>query len=87
MEKPQRGRGPAQSVLHVFDCPEAPAGAPVLKLEQALNAAENPRVRTCTICRAATELDAAARVRTRCRLKGADDGRRVHEARPLRHGG
>ncbi|MFF2331913.1 MULTISPECIES: DUF6233 domain-containing protein [unclassified Streptomyces] len=54
---PQRGRGPAESVLHVSDCPEAPAGAPVLKLEAALTAAENPRVRTCTVCRAAIELD------------------------------
>ncbi|MFE6906803.1 DUF6233 domain-containing protein [Streptomyces erythrochromogenes] len=49
--------GPAESVLHVSDCAEASVGAPVLKLEQALDAAESPRVRTCTLCRAATELD------------------------------
>ncbi|MFF8280032.1 DUF6233 domain-containing protein [Streptomyces lateritius] len=54
---PQRGRGPAESVLHVSDCPEASAGAPVLRLDQALTAAQHPRTRTCTLCRAATELD------------------------------
>lgn len=36
---------------------EPSAGAPVLKLDQALTAAENSRTRTCTLCRAAIELD------------------------------
>lgn len=54
---PQPGRGPAESVLHVADCTEAPDGAPVLKLDQALSLAEHPRTRLCTLCRAATELD------------------------------
>ncbi|MFG3498938.1 DUF6233 domain-containing protein [Streptomyces sp. NPDC047928] len=54
---PQRGgRGPAESV-RVSDCPEAPAGAPVLKLDQSLTAAQHPRTRTCTLGRAAAVLD------------------------------
>ncbi|MFF4713075.1 DUF6233 domain-containing protein [Streptomyces eurythermus] len=40
-------------VVHVVDCEEAPAGAPVLPLERALNPAEQPGVRLCSLCGAA----------------------------------
>ncbi|MFD5573785.1 DUF6233 domain-containing protein [Streptomyces cadmiisoli] len=38
-------------------CEEAPAGAPVLSLERALNVAEKPGVRLCSLCGVAGELD------------------------------
>ncbi|MFD3621253.1 DUF6233 domain-containing protein [Streptomyces sp. NPDC058676] len=44
------GRGPAHGVLHAPDCEEAPQGAPLLDVEHALNVAENPGTRLCTLC-------------------------------------
>ncbi len=49
-----RGRG---GVVHAVDCDEAPAGAPVLPLERALDVAQQPDVRLCSLCGAAAELD------------------------------
>ncbi|NJP53502.1 hypothetical protein HCJ93_26415 [Streptomyces sp. SBST2-5] len=52
------GRGSGRGgVVHAVDCDEAPAGAPVLTLERALDAAEQPGVRLCSLCGAAAELD------------------------------
>ena len=52
------GRGPGRNgVVHAVDCEEAPAGAPVLPLDQALATAEQPGVRLCALCGAAAELD------------------------------
>ncbi|EGJ72625.1 hypothetical protein STTU_p0012 (plasmid) [Streptomyces sp. Tu6071] len=50
-------RGPSRAVLHTVDCAEAPPGLPVLRVEQALNAAEHPATRACALCGAAAELD------------------------------
>ncbi|EFK97970.1 conserved hypothetical protein [Streptomyces sp. SPB78] len=50
-------RGPSRAVLHAVDCTEAPPGLPVLRVEQALTAAEHPATRACALCGAATELD------------------------------
>ncbi len=51
------GRGPGRGgVVHAVDCEEAPAGAPVLPLDRALDAAEQPGVRLCSLCGAAAEL-------------------------------
>ncbi|MEH0517338.1 DUF6233 domain-containing protein [Streptomyces sp. B21-079] len=52
LAKVREGRG----VLHAPDCEEAPQGAPLLGVEQALNVAENPGTRLCTLCGAAQEL-------------------------------
>lgn len=61
------GRGPGRGgVVHAVDCEEAPAGAPVLPLGRALDAAEQPGVRLCSLCGAAAELDPV--------LKGFDHG-------------
>ncbi|MFI6055445.1 DUF6233 domain-containing protein [Streptomyces violascens] len=51
------GRGPVRGVVHAPDCEEAPAGAPVLALPQALDAAEHPGTRLCALCGAAQELE------------------------------
>ncbi|MGW8065885.1 DUF6233 domain-containing protein [Streptomyces ziwulingensis] len=52
------GRGPGRGgVVHAVDCAEAPAGTPVLPLDRALDAAEQPGVRLCSLCGAAAELD------------------------------
>lgn len=51
-----RGPRPARSVLHAPDCEEAPAGAPLLDVERALDVAEHPGTRLCTLCGAAQEL-------------------------------
>ncbi|THA28455.1 hypothetical protein E6R18_28160 [Streptomyces sp. A1277] len=56
LAKVREGRGPARGVLHAPDCEEAPAGAPLLGVEQALNVAENPGTRLCTLCGCAQEL-------------------------------
>ncbi|MGW4995418.1 DUF6233 domain-containing protein [Streptomyces mirabilis] len=50
-------RGPDRGVLHAPDCGEVPQGAPVLKVEQALDAAEKAGVRLCSLCGAAQELE------------------------------
>ncbi|SCE15034.1 DUF6233 domain-containing protein [Streptomyces evansiae] len=50
-------RGPSRAVLHAVDCTEAPPGLPVLRVEQALTAAEHPANRACALCGAAAELD------------------------------
>ncbi|MGW7130113.1 DUF6233 domain-containing protein [Streptomyces bobili] len=55
------GRGPGQGVIHAVDCGEVPAGAPPLTLDQALDAAERPGVRLCSLCGAALELDPVLR--------------------------
>lgn len=61
------GRGPGRGgVVHAVDCDEAPAGAPVLPLERALDVAQQPGVRLCSLCGAAAELDPV--------LKGFDRG-------------
>ncbi|MEU2564967.1 DUF6233 domain-containing protein [Streptomyces longispororuber] len=61
------GRGPDRGgVVHAVDCEEAPAGAPVLTLERALDVAQQPGVRLCSLCGAAAELDPV--------LKGFDHG-------------
>ncbi|WP_241691568.1 DUF6233 domain-containing protein [Streptomyces sp. GZWMJZ-114] len=53
-----KGDGRAsRATVHAVDCEEAPAGAPTLSLDQALNAAEDPRVRVCAVCGAVQELD------------------------------
>jgi hypothetical protein len=43
------GSGPARHVIHAPDCEEAPDGAPALTLEKALNAAEQPGTRLCSL--------------------------------------
>jgi hypothetical protein len=53
LQKLERGRG----IIHAVDCDEAPAGAPVLTLDKALDAAEHPGTRLCSLCSAAAELD------------------------------
>ncbi|MER7827010.1 DUF6233 domain-containing protein [Streptomyces sp. NPDC096097] len=60
------GRGPGRGTVHAVDCEEAPAGAPVLTLERALDAAQHPGTRLCSLCGAAAELDPV--------LKGFDRG-------------
>jgi hypothetical protein len=60
------GRGPGRSVIHAVDCEEASTGAPVLTLDKALDAAEHPGTRLCSLCGAAAELDPM--------LKGFDHG-------------
>ncbi|MEQ6028291.1 DUF6233 domain-containing protein [Streptomyces salinarius] len=56
LAKVREGRGPARGVLHAPDCEEVPQGAPLLDVEQALNVAENPGTRLCTLCGCAQEL-------------------------------
>ncbi|MFD9636913.1 DUF6233 domain-containing protein [Streptomyces violascens] len=51
------GHGPARGVLHAPDCTEAPRDVPTLSLNTALDTAEKPGTRLCTICSAAAELD------------------------------
>ncbi|MEU1021300.1 DUF6233 domain-containing protein [Streptomyces sp. NPDC005900] len=41
---------PARRLLHAPDCEEAPLGAPLLGVEQALDVAENPGTRLCALC-------------------------------------
>lgn len=43
-------------LLHAPDCDEAPQGAPLLDLDHALDLAENPATRLCTLCGCAQEL-------------------------------
>ncbi|MGW2051935.1 DUF6233 domain-containing protein [Streptomyces sp. NPDC001858] len=57
LQKLHGQRGPDRGVLHAPDCVEAPQGAPVLKVDQALDAAEKAGVRLCTLCGAAQELE------------------------------
>ncbi|PAZ16366.1 hypothetical protein CLM62_08585 [Streptomyces sp. SA15] len=45
LQKLDGGRGPGRGVIHAFDCDEAPAGAPLLTLDEALDAAEHPGTR------------------------------------------
>jgi hypothetical protein len=66
LQKLDGGRGPDRGVIHAVDCEEAPAGAPVLTLDKALDAAERPGTRLCSLCGAAAELDPM--------LKGFDHG-------------
>ncbi|MER5295278.1 DUF6233 domain-containing protein [Streptomyces pharetrae] len=41
--------------MHAVDCEKAPAGGPVLPLDRALEAAEQPGLRLCSLCGAAAE--------------------------------
>ncbi|MFQ6147450.1 DUF6233 domain-containing protein [Streptomyces seoulensis] len=56
LAKVRTGRGPARGVLHAPDCEEAPEGAPLLRVERALDVAESPGTRLCTLCGCAQEL-------------------------------
>lgn len=60
------GHGPGRGVVHAVDCKEVPDEAPVLALERALDAAQRPGTRLCSLCAAAAELDPV--------LKGFDRG-------------
>lgn len=42
--------------MHAPDCDEAPLGAPLLGVEQALDVAETPGTRLCALCGCAREL-------------------------------
>ncbi|WP_319130267.1 DUF6233 domain-containing protein [Streptomyces sp. ME01-18h] len=57
LQKLDGGRGPGRGVIHAVDCEEAPAGTPLLPLDQALDAAEHPGTRLWSLCSAAAELD------------------------------
>ncbi|WP_419248476.1 DUF6233 domain-containing protein [Streptomyces virginiae] len=56
LAKVREGRGPACGVLHAPDCEEAPEGAPLLDVQRALDVADNPGTRLCTLCGCAQEL-------------------------------
>ena len=55
------GRRSGGAVLHAVDCTEAPQNAPLLPLERALDVAEQPGTRLCSLCGAAAELDPVLR--------------------------
>ncbi|MFJ3630821.1 DUF6233 domain-containing protein [Streptomyces sp. NPDC090112] len=55
--EPLRRRGPDRAVIHAVDCPDAPADRPALTWQQALDRAERPSTRLCTLCGAAHELE------------------------------
>ncbi|MFI1702590.1 DUF6233 domain-containing protein [Streptomyces bobili] len=55
------GRDPGRGIIHAVDCEEAPDGAPKLILDKALDAAEHPGTRLCSLCSAAAELDPVLR--------------------------
>lgn len=57
LQKLDGDRGPGRGIIHAVDCEEAPAGAPVLTLDKALDAAEHPGTQLCSLCGAAAELD------------------------------
>ncbi|MFE5550299.1 DUF6233 domain-containing protein [Streptomyces sp. NPDC056534] len=61
LEKLGRRTGRSQAVVHAADCGEAPPNAPRLSLDQALDVAERPGVRLCSLCGAAQELDPVLR--------------------------
>ncbi|MGA5606154.1 DUF6233 domain-containing protein [Streptomyces griseoincarnatus] len=50
LQKLGGSRGPDRGVLHAPDCEEAPQGAPLLDVERALDVAEHPGTRLCTLC-------------------------------------
>ncbi|WP_371664876.1 DUF6233 domain-containing protein [Streptomyces sp. NBC_00280] len=50
MRKLDGGSGPGRGVVHAVDCEEAPAGAPLLPLDQTLDAAKHPGTRLCSMC-------------------------------------
>ncbi|MFI6672002.1 DUF6233 domain-containing protein [Streptomyces sp. NPDC050481] len=54
--RPSPRSGPARSILHAPDCEEAPAGAPILDVDRALDTAEHPGTRLCMLCGAAHQL-------------------------------
>ncbi|MFF7489477.1 DUF6233 domain-containing protein [Streptomyces luteogriseus] len=56
LQKLDGGRGPGRGGFHAADCEEAPAGAPKLTLGQALDAAEHPGTRLCSLRGAAQVL-------------------------------
>ncbi|MEU8764618.1 DUF6233 domain-containing protein [Streptomyces sp. NPDC048659] len=51
-----RGGTRGQGTIHAPDCTEAPQGVATLSLEHALDLAERPAVRLCSLCGAAAEL-------------------------------
>ncbi|WP_329580963.1 DUF6233 domain-containing protein [Streptomyces sp. NBC_01361] len=56
------GRGPGRrGVMHAVDCEEVPAGALMLPLDRALDTAEQPDIRVCSLCGATAELDPVLR--------------------------
>ncbi|MET9725509.1 DUF6233 domain-containing protein [Streptomyces zaomyceticus] len=59
--RPRDHLRPVGGVVHAADCTEAPPNAFALTLDQALNAAERPGVRLCTLCGASAELDPVLR--------------------------
>ncbi|MEU1940487.1 DUF6233 domain-containing protein [Streptomyces coeruleorubidus] len=56
LQKLGDGGGPAGGVLHAPDCEEAQQSVPLLDLEDALDVAESPATRLCTLCGCAQEL-------------------------------
>ena len=56
LQKLPGSRGPDPGILHAPDCEEAPRGAPLLAVQRALDVAEHPGTRLCTLCGAAQEL-------------------------------
>ncbi|CCK32979.1 hypothetical protein BN159_p108 (plasmid) [Streptomyces davaonensis JCM 4913] len=61
LQKLEGGRGAGRGIIHAIDCEEAPTRAPLLALDQALDAAEHPGVQLCSLCGAAAELDPVLR--------------------------
>ncbi|WP_241518440.1 DUF6233 domain-containing protein [Streptomyces sp. CB03238] len=56
LQKARGGRGPAGGVLHASDCKEASQDAPLLSPERALDLAQNPATRLCSLWSCAPEL-------------------------------
>ncbi|MGO4634927.1 DUF6233 domain-containing protein [Streptomyces sp. 2RAF24] len=61
-----RGGARGQGTIHAPDCAEAPQGVATLSLERALDLAERPAVRLCSLCGAAAEFSPL--------LRGFEDG-------------
>ncbi|MFG3518609.1 DUF6233 domain-containing protein [Streptomyces bobili] len=61
LQKLNGGRDAGRGIIHAVDCEEAPDGAPKLILDKALDAAEHPGTRLCSLCSAAAEPDPVLR--------------------------
>ncbi|GGT30415.1 DUF6233 domain-containing protein [Streptomyces toxytricini] len=57
----QKAGGRGGALLHAVDCAEAPRITPLLSREPALDVAERPGTRLCSLCGAAQELDPVLR--------------------------
>ncbi|MEV7980874.1 DUF6233 domain-containing protein [Streptomyces sp. NPDC013157] len=57
LQKLDGQRGPDRGLVYVPDCEEASQGAPVLTVDQVLDAAEKVGVQLCTLCGAVQELE------------------------------